>query len=101
MMDRDRELHEMADEGRALVSGYIKRDDALNAIGIRWGERESPAKVIPSADVAPVVRCNDCKWRFTPVDKEGVVRCPDADHEWFDYFEGFCSFGERKNDETD
>ena len=28
-MDRDRELHEMVDEGRALMSDYIKREDAL------------------------------------------------------------------------
>lgn len=28
-MDRDRELHEMADEGRALMRDYIKREDAL------------------------------------------------------------------------
>ena len=32
MIDRDRELHEMADEGRALMRDYIKREDARSLI---------------------------------------------------------------------
>lgn len=54
------------------MSDYIKREDAVNAIGIRWGKRESPAKdikrtiyrnlvAIPSADVAPI---RHGEWKF-------------------------------------
>lgn len=64
MMDRDRELHEMADEGRALMSDYIKRTDALDIVADnnvtgeitlnRYDKIIDGIYEIPSADVAPV-----------------------------------------------
>lgn len=64
MMDRDRELHEMADEGRALMSDYIKREDAIRSIadhdeykGERWIKEAWADYLIEDAkpaDVAPV-----------------------------------------------
>lgn len=71
-MDRDRELHEMADEGRALMNDYIKREDAVKALaeyeaydvtcetGIETtaddcvGTSAMVFEKIPPADVAPV-----------------------------------------------
>ena len=63
-MDRDRELHEMADEGRALMSDYIKRTDALDIVADnnvtgeitlnRYDKIIDGIYEIPSADVAPV-----------------------------------------------
>lgn len=63
-MDRDRELHEMADEGRALMSDYIKREDAIRSIadhdeykGERWIKEAWADYLIEDAkpaDVAPV-----------------------------------------------
>ena len=66
-MDRDRELHEMADEGRAFMSDYIKREDATEVYSkLYWmhegllnfqeelGEVYDEIISIPSADVAPV-----------------------------------------------
>ena len=64
MMDRDRELHDMADEGRALMSDYIKRIDALDIVAHnnvhgeitlnRYDKIIDGIYEIPSADVAPV-----------------------------------------------
>lgn len=71
MMDRDRELHEMADEGRALMSDYIKRTDALDIVADnnvtgeitlnRYDKIIDGIYKIPSADVVQVIRCKDCK----------------------------------------
>ena len=65
-MDRDRELHEMADEGRALMSDYIKRTDALDIVADnnvtgeitlnRYDKIIDGIYEIPSAYVAPVRR---------------------------------------------
>ena len=52
-------------------------------------------KQVLTADVAPVVRCKDCKYRFknNGHDKSG---CPIIDANiWMDD-EDFCSYGERK-----
>lgn len=64
MMDRDRELHEMADEGRALMTDYIKREDALDIVAHnnvhgeitlnRYDKIIDGIYEIPSADVEPV-----------------------------------------------
>ena len=62
MMDRDRELHEMADEGRALMSDYINREDTIKAIESETYRHDyldhviDIIEAIPSADVAPVRR---------------------------------------------
>ena len=64
-MDRDRELHEMADEGRALMSDYIKRENIAKYAGglfrnetdekpIGYLMSEYQINSIPSEDVAPV-----------------------------------------------
>lgn len=63
------------------------------------------AENLPAADVAPVVRCKDCKWF-----------ADNNDGEWFGCWlfqtiqiipedapkpDDFCSYGERKDGETD
>ena len=60
------------------------------------------------ADVVEVVRCKDCKWYRNANDKY-VPRTCDHWSEMFFYYEGwesvdengFCSWGERREDETD
>ena len=76
MMDRDRELHEMADEGRALMSDYIKRTDALDIVADnnvtgeitlnRYDKIIDGIYEIPSSDVVQVIRCKNCKFYDTP-----------------------------------
>lgn len=84
-MDRDRELHDMADEGRALMSDYIKRIDALDIVAYnnvhgeitlnRYCKIIDGIYEIPSADAAPVrhghwiekafrIMCSDCGAEF-------------------------------------
>lgn len=56
-------------------------------------------ETLPIVDAVPVVRCKDCKFRFrnNGHDKNG---CPITDSDiWMDD-SGFCSYGERKDDET-
>ena len=52
----------------------------------------------PAVDAVPVVRCKDCKWLYDEMDDyccrshRGLVRiCENS----------FCSYGERKDNETD
>lgn len=52
----------------------------------------------PAADVVPVVRCKDCKYRTE--ERRGLVRC-----RAFNYMpmcvDNFCSYGERKDGGAD
>lgn len=63
---------------------FIKLDNAINLL-----------QLYPSADVEPVVRCKDCKWKADTIGES-----------WCDFHEftilsddDFCSYGERRNDE--
>ena len=79
------------------MSDYIKREDAYSACCYETPEcymARKEIKALPSADVAPVVRCKDCRWR----DAEEKHHCIDINRV-FDQMD-FCSFGERKDDET-
>ena len=65
---------------------FIKLDNAINLL-----------QLYPSADVEPVVRCKDCKWKADTIGES-----------WCDFHEftiladdDYCSHGERREDETD
>lgn len=69
------------------LGGYKTRDAFYKAIDL--------VHRYPAADVAPVVRCRDCKYRFrnNGHDKNG---CPITDADiWMDD-NSFCSYGKRK-----
>lgn len=85
-----------------MMAEYIKREDALRQCD-RWiGEYtawsiQDGIESIPAADVAPVVRCKDCK-HFLPPTKAEATACS--------YIGGgmlapspndFCSYGERRD----
>ena len=88
------------------MSDYIKRENAKRAV---WGctrdtgideapfeYAEGLLKDVPSEDVAPVVRCKDCKHR---AEWNGAYGC-DLDGCYGDrYTDGFCDRAERKDDE--
>lgn len=82
----------------------IERSAAIEAAKHAWAKGLEPSQYIealPAADVAPVVRCKDCKhlcvwnrkdiYAFCP--KTNIVFLPfDKDTRTF-----FCSYGERKD----
>lgn len=71
--------------------------------GFSRGAIKSGINSIPAADVAPVVRCKDCKYSC----KDGTGRT--CEGYWYELSEfavpveddGFCSYGERKDGGAD
>lgn len=80
------------------MAEYIERKKAINAL-IGWETEPTDEEIIytlksiPAADVAPVVRCKDCKHRIggncyhEQWESDGVPCTDDND---------FCSYGERR-----
>ena len=74
---------------------YIARNTAKRWLAFAVGTGVSAAETIdqvPAADVAPVVRCKDCKYN------RGSKKCLNPDS----FFavpkdDDFCSYGERKD----
>lgn len=92
------------------MAEYIKREAAVKAVekygltnGVVWGRHTglaiciaSEIADIPAADVAPVVRCKDCKYLVNAtVNSNGFLICHVNDMEIAP--EDFCSYGERKD----
>ena len=82
-----------------MMDDYIKRRAALAAVSLGANRHyiNEFIKDIPSEDVQPVVRCNDCKY-FEPYGHyEGWC------HAWsgMTVDDAFCSFGERKDGDAD
>ena len=84
------------------MTEYIERESAIEAIMSEPPDAHYPQwyaekiKSIPAADVAPVVRCRDCKhWKK---DVEGctefVGRCAYANY--MIGANGYCLYGERE-----
>lgn len=91
------------------MAEYITKEEALNAVEdameLTSSEYDMIAEKIdnvPAADVAPVVRCRDCKWFANNNDDEwfgcwlfNAIRAVPEDAPTPD---DFCSYGERKDD---
>lgn len=77
------------------MSEHIKREEALSQVFLLSGRRR--IKQIPAADVAPVVRCKDCRWG--QMDDLGIMHC----HKYHMHknMDGFCDEGERKEPENE
>ena len=63
---------------------------------------------IPTLDAVPVVRCKDCKWRFSsncPMFHEELTYSEDDGYEWIDRDntsdDGFCEQGARMDGEAE
>lgn len=78
------------------MTDYIKREDAINTVrntftGMTADTLELRINDIPSADVVPVVRCEDCKYynqTFCEIwSKYGTIQTRE---------QGFCYMAERK-----
>ena len=83
---------------------YIKREDAIDAvldvycdtpdIDLSCEKFEAAILKIPAADVAPVVRCKDCRWRGRE-DCAMFYRCECGEQHTWETDNDFCSYGER------
>lgn len=83
---------------------YIKREDAIDAvldvyyntpdIDLSGGRLEAAILNIPAADVAPVVRCKDCRWRGRE-DCAMFYRCECGEQHTWETDNDFCSYGEK------
>ena len=93
------------------MATYIPKATALKVVGkygttngFALGRRTglaiciaSEIAEIPAADVAPVVRCKDCKHLVNAtVNGNGFLICDISDMEIA--LDDFCSFGERRDD---
>ena len=83
------------------MAEYIEREAAEDAVGEAYLKGLNPVwavRDVPTADVVPVVRCKDCKYRTEA--RRGLVRC-----RAFNYMpmcvDNFCSYGERKDGGAD
>ena len=84
------------------MSEYIKREAALMKLmqdGCSAKNLQSISDM-PAADVAPVVRCKDCKhkgWVQEPCHGKSVDYCRVWDCTLRNLESTFCSYGERKD----
>ena len=88
-----------------MAEEYIKKEDAIQSVmnhdllkSDEWSRAwaEYMLEDAPTADVAPVVRCKDCKC-WTEWDN-GTGSCSRFALDWIGTdADDFCSFGERKN----
>ena len=80
------------------MAKYIEREAAIKAAKHAWAKNLEPSQYIealPAADVAPVVRCKDCKYIVeATVNSNGFLICHINDMEISPT--DFCSYGERK-----
>ena len=83
---------------------YIKREDAIDAvldvycdtpdIDLSCEKFEAAILKIPAADVAPVVRRKDCRWRGRE-DCAMFYRCDCGEQHTWETDNDFCSYGEK------
>ena len=83
---------------------YIKREDTIDAvldvycdtpdIDLSCEKFEAAILKIPAADVAPVVRCKDCRWRGRE-DCAMFYRCDCGEQHTWETDNDFCSYGEQ------
>lgn len=80
------------------MSKYIRAVVAAKAIadkyGIPLGDLVDTFADIPTADVVPVVRCKNCRWRGSE-ECAMFYRCECGEQHTWETDNDFCSYGER------
>lgn len=96
------------------MTEYITKKAAINAVEnapielfqSEWNEIGEMINAVPAADVAPVVRCKDCK-HFNHERMECENEAVSTDHEGGAQYslnfdpDDFCSYGERRDGGVD
>lgn len=79
------------------MSEYIDREAVFHAMKMDVRPPFAVVRDFPAADVAPVVRCKDCRWG--QMDDLGIMHC----HKYHMHknVDGFCDEGERKEPENE
>lgn len=87
-----------------MVKEYIERWHAVDAvldvycdtpdIDLSCEKFEAAILKIPAADVAPVVRCKDCRWRGRE-ECAMFYRCECGEQHTWETDNDFCSYGEK------
>lgn len=86
------------------MTEYIDREAANLALaeqGFDWDKVKQALASVPAADVVPVVRCKDCKYAYINSFSaaSGVALCSSSTKVMQQ--DDFCSYGERKDGDTD
>ena len=84
---------------KALSKGFIVSDD-LYGMGVQAGLKYARCKIeqTPTADVAPVVRCKDCKYGSYDSKSNGAMVCLRTNDGFWRKETDFCSYGERREE---
>lgn len=79
------------------MAEYIDREAVFHAMKMDVRPPFAVVRDFPAADVAPVVRCKDCRWG--QMDDLGIMHC----HKYHMHknVDGFCDEGERKEPENE
>ena len=84
-----------------MAKEYIERKraivDACNSLELypsEYAELENALNRIPAADVAPVVRCKDCRWRGSE-ECAMFYRCDCGEQQTWETDNDYCSYGEK------
>lgn len=95
------------------MAEYITKEAAINAVEnapielfrSEWEEIEEAINAAPAADVAPVVRCKDCKHLRVRNQKDIYAFCPKTGIVFWQFEKdtrtSFCSDGERMDGDAD
>lgn len=80
------------------MAEYIEREALIKKLGVSACELYAKAvlREAPTADVVEVVRCKDCKYFKTSINKEDYCELHSA--VWYKFYiraDDFCSYGKR------
>ena len=81
------------------MAEYIDREAANLALaeqGFDWDKAKQALASVPAADVAPVVRCKDCKYSYEDIDGLTCVYGPCVDCTVPEDF--YCKYGGREEE---
>lgn len=97
-----------------MAGDYIRREAAIEAVKHAWAKGLEPSQyieILPAADVAEVVRCENCEFsrELTKTEKRiwldecRACESPEASQDGYMivFPEHFCSYGERREGGND
>ena len=89
-----------ADYDKAINDGIDKTEEEVFAFKCGWNDAlKSVEQFAPTVDAVEVVRCKDCKWYKRKYPWNGnIYECSYLEAPMDD--DDFCSWGERREDET-